>query len=154
MALAQVVIDAINGRLETFGNDDTAFNTWMDTIAPHVRAHGDVGAFRTQARGFWLSGNKKGVRKLVQDTLSQPTIEERQALNSGEFAGEAFNHAYLMFLKRMGIHQGDTLSVHGADGKLHSLKFDHEGLPARAGARTMLTEPAPTPAANLEEDDE
>ena len=153
MALPLELIDAINGQLEKFGDDGIAFDAWMNTITPHVRAHGDVGAFRSTARSLWLSNNKRGVKKLVLDALSGPTIEERKALESGEMTGKTFDHAYLMFLKRMGIHQGDTLSVHSQDGQLHSLSFDLEGLPSRAGAKSLLTEPSPTPGKLLVEED-
>ena len=159
MALSSEVIDSINRQLEKFGDDDRAFEGWMDTITPHVRAHSDVGAFRTQARALWLSNNKRGVRKLVHDTLSQPTRDEQEALKTGELTGALFSDTYVQFLARMGIHKGDTLSVHGTDGQLHSLTFDVEGLPARAPAHapapapareaTLLTEPAPQPKAEV-----
>lgn len=159
MALDPQVIDSINDQLEKFGDDGTAFERWMDTISDQVRAHGDVGAFRTQARGLWLSNNKKGVKKLVSDLFSQPTIEERRTAEQGELAGDMFDQTYIRFLQRMGIHRGDTLTVHDAGGSLRTLTFDDERLPARTRARTqtrgsLITEPAPTPGEPLEEDDE
>ena len=152
MALHEELVNSINAQLDKFGEDGMAFDAWMNTVTPHVRAHADVGAFRTQARTLWLSNNKKAVKKLVRDTLTLPTIEEQRALEAGELAGNAFDHAYLMCLSRMGLHRGDTISVHGADGQLHSLTIDVEGLPTRAGAKNdkakLLTEPAPMPPAS------
>jgi len=131
MALPKQQIDSIISQLSKFGDDGVAFDSWMDAVTPHVRSHGHVGAFRTTARGLWLTNNKKGVEKLVRDLLEAPSIAEQAAMTQGEQVGDMAERAFYSFLTRMGICKGDTLTVHSADGDIIPLSFHDDRLPER-----------------------
>lgn len=131
MSLPKNQIDSIIAQLHKFGEDGLAFDDWMNTVSPLVRAHGDVGAFRTDARSLWLAHNKKGVERLVRDLLSGPNKEEQEALKNGDWMESLAEDAFYRFLARMGIRRGDTLSVHAANGNIVPLTFDNDRLPER-----------------------
>lgn len=131
MALPTQQIESIISQLHKFGEDDTAFDAWLATIAPLVRAHGPVGAFRSEARALWLANNKSGVEALVRRLFAQPNNAERRALETGEPTGLLSDATYLMFLSKMGIRKGDTLTLHTSNGNVASVTFDLEGLPVR-----------------------
>lgn len=128
MALANEQIESILVQLEKFGDDDSAFDTWMNTISNQVRAHGDVGKFRTEAKGLWLSRNKIAIHKMILDLFSGPTVEERHAQEHGSRVTDA---AFLDFCKKLGLCCGDTLTVHSEYGEIIQILINFEGLPHR-----------------------
>lgn len=140
MSVDKQQIDSIIRELYKFGDDGVAFDAWMSSVAPFIRTHGDVGQFRQNARSLWLTNNKLGVASLVASILSGPSIAERAVAEEGDVAGTLGEAAYVRFLTRMGIHRGDTLSVHTTHGELVQLLFDDERLPERESPKT-----APTP---------
>ena len=144
MALPKEQIDSIISQLHKFGEDGIAFDDWMTAVTSLVRAHGDVGAFRTTARSLWLAHNKKGVEQLVLDLFSGPNLAEKQALEGGEVVGQIAEDAFIRLLARMGICQGDTLTVHSEDGELVPLKFDYEALPKRPKTKKAAPKPKRT----------
>ncbi len=131
MALPKQQIDSIIAQLNSFGDDGVAFDNWMFTIASYVRAHGDVGAFKSTARSLWLSNNKKGVEQLVRETLGGQTTEERAIAKQGDLTEPMAEAAFYKLLCKMGLCRGDTLTVHSAEGDIVPLKFDDDRLPAR-----------------------
>jgi hypothetical protein len=128
MALAHEQIQSVLDQLDKFGDDDSAFDTWMSTISNQVRAHGDVGKFRTEAKGLWLARNKIAIRKMIWDMFSNPTTEERHAQEHGSRVTAA---AFLDFCKKLGLYCGDTLTVHSEFGEIIPIPINFEGLPHR-----------------------
>lgn len=131
MAIAQETINSIVLQIRRYGSDGVAFDEWMSTVAPYVRLHGHVGAFRSEAQGLWLSNNKPAVEDLVRKLLEGPSREEQEFQRTGELAGSVSDDTYYRFLAKMGLCRGDTLSVHSVTGELVGLKFDDARLPER-----------------------
>lgn len=157
MALPKEQIDSIISQLNSFGDDGVAFDNWMFTISNYVRAHGHVGAFKSTARGLWLSGNKRGVERLVRDTLGGQTHEELAIAKRGDLTEPMAEEALYKLLCKMGVRRGDTLSVHSAEGDLVQLRFNDDRLPERP-KKVQAPKPnvrktevaAPTPEPTLE----
>jgi hypothetical protein len=131
MALPKEQIESIISQLNSFGDDGVAFDNWMFTISNYVRSHGHVGSFKSTARGLWLANNKKGVEKLVRETLGGKTHEELAVERSGDLTEPMAEAAFYKMLCRMGLRKGDTLTVHSAEGDIVALKFDDDRLPSR-----------------------
>lgn len=128
MALPPEQIDSMITQLHSFGDDGNAFDTWMNSVSIHVRAHADVGQFRTEARASWLTNNKKRVEALLREILSKPNKAEQAAIDNGAAMED---RVYRLVLKRLGIHKGDTLVVHSEHGELISIEFNDDDLPSR-----------------------
>jgi hypothetical protein len=128
MAVTEQQIQSIIDQLEKFGDDDSAFDTWMTTIATVIRSHGDVGQFRTSAKTLWLTRNKVGLHKILWDILSGPTREEQHAQAQGTRVTET---AFLDFLRKLGLCYGDTLTIHSEHGEIIPIPIDFKGLPHR-----------------------
>jgi len=131
MALPKEQIDSIISQLNSFGDDGVAFDNWMFTISNYVRAHGHVGKFKSTARGLWLANNKRGVERLVRETLGGKTHEEQAVERNGDLTAPAAEDAFYKLLCKMGLCKGDTLTVHSADGEIVPLTFDDARLPER-----------------------
>ncbi len=128
MALPEQQIQSVIDQLEKFGDDDSAFDSWMNTISSVIRAHGDVGQFRATAKSLWLTRNKGGLHKILWDLFSGPTREERLAQEQGS---RVTNAAFLDFLKKLGLCCGDTLTVHSEHDEIIQIPINFEGLPHR-----------------------
>lgn len=123
-------IESVVDQMDHFGDDEAAFDAYMNIVTPLIRLYADVGRFRSIARSQWLSSNKPGVKKLILAATDGPTLaeQEKELHEEMQKARAAMEHLISVQIGSMfavmGFRKGDILTVQGSDGKQRNIVFD------------------------------
>lgn len=126
----QQQIDSLLSQMDHFGDDEDAFKAYMAIATPVLRVYADEGKFRSLARSMWLSGNKRGLKKIIVGAMTGPTLAEQQVEHQAEMlaAKKALDDMVLFqintLLGLVGFRKGDILTVQGSNGQNRNIVFD------------------------------